>query len=123
MPFPYGFHNPALHRSPFNLHPVLSRRAGLLLALPVAAILAAYVLWPSVDTISLGFNEANLERLFGRWRSAGVRALVNSVGISLGTVALGGILGTSLAWAFFGSIFRSNERCKLALPFRWRCRR
>ncbi len=98
--------------------PVLSRRAGLLLALPVAAILAAYVLWPSVDTISLGFNEANLERLFGGWRSAGVRALVNSVGISLGTVALGGILGTCLAWAFFRFDFPLKRTLQIsaALP-------
>ena len=97
---------------------MLSRRAGFFFALPVAIILAAYVLWPSLDTFVLGINEANLDRFFGGWRSSGIRALMNSVGISLGTVALGGFLGTSLAWAFFRFDFplKRTLQVSAALP-------
>ncbi len=80
---------------------MLTRRTALLLAVPVAAVLLGYVVWPSLGTFALGLDGENLARLFGRGRAAGVRALLNSVGISAGTVVLGGAVGTALAWAFF----------------------
>ncbi len=100
------------------LRQLLSRRTGFLLALPVAIILVAYVLWPSVDTFVLGINGANLGRFFESWRSSGVRALSNSVSISLGTVVLGGVLGTALAWAFFRFDFplKRTLQVSAALP-------
>ncbi|WP_420455496.1 ABC transporter permease [Rubrivirga sp.] len=80
---------------------MLSRRAGWALAVPVAAVLVGYVLWPNVETFRLGLDGGLLADLFGRGRAAGTRALVNSVGVSLGTVALGGAVGTALAWALW----------------------
>lgn len=97
---------------------MLSRRTGYLLAVPVTLILLAYVLWPSLDTFLLGLNTENLSRFFGGFRAAGVRALINSVSISLGTVFLGGVLGTGLAWAFFRFDFplKTTLQISAALP-------
>ena len=80
---------------------MLSRRAGWALAVPVFVVLVGYVLWPNVETFRLGLDGELLADLFGRGRSAGTRALVNSVGVSLGTVVLGGAVGTALAWALW----------------------
>ena len=80
---------------------MLSRRAAWALAVPVVLVLLGYVVWPNVETARLGLDGALLADLFGRGRAAGTRALVNSVGVSLGTVALGGAVGTALAWALW----------------------
>ena len=80
---------------------MLSRRAGWALAVPVTLVLLGYVLWPNVETFRLGLDGALQGDLFGEGRSAGTRALVNSVAVSLGTVAGGGIVGTALAWALW----------------------
>jgi iron(III) transport system permease protein len=80
---------------------VLSRRASLLLALPVAAVLLGVVLWPNVATFRLGLDGAVLADLFGRPEAAGTRALWNSVWVSLATVAGAGAIGTALAWALY----------------------
>ena len=80
---------------------MLSRRAAWALAAAVGAILVGYVLWPNVETFRLGLDAGLLADLFGRERAAGTRALVNSVGVSLGTVVGGGVVGTALAWALW----------------------
>ena len=97
---------------------MLTRRAAWLLAIPVVLVLLGYVVWPSVGTFVLGLDGENINRFFGSSRAAGVRALWNSVGISLGTVALGGMLGTALAWAFFRFDFplRKTLQVVAALP-------
>lgn len=79
---------------------MLTRRGSTLLAVPVLLILAAYVLYPSLRTFELGLTAENYSRLFSSWSSANVRALFNSVFISMATVLGGGILGTTLAWCF-----------------------
>lgn len=78
---------------------MLTRRAGLLLAVPVALVLVGYVLWPTLETFRLGAG--HLDAFFGGWRGANVRALVNSVWISLATVAGASLVGTGLAWALW----------------------
>ncbi len=80
---------------------MLSRRAAWALAVVVALVLVGYVLWPNLETFRLGLDGGLLAELFGRGRAAGTRALVNSVGVSLGTVIGGGVLGTALAWALW----------------------
>lgn len=80
---------------------MLSRRAAWLLALPVALVLVGYVLWPNLATFRLGLDGALLFDLFGRGQAAGTRALVNSVGVSLATVASAGGIGTALAWSLW----------------------
>lgn len=80
---------------------MLSRRAAWALAVPVVLVLLGYVLWPNVETARLGLDAGLLRDLFGAGRAAGTRALVNSVGVSLGTVLGGGVVGTALAWALW----------------------
>ncbi|MEM0963339.1 MAG: iron ABC transporter permease [Bacteroidota bacterium] len=80
---------------------MLSRRAAWAITVPVTIVLLGYVLWPNIETFRLGLDGSVLADLFGRERSAGTRALVNSVGVSLGTVGLGGLVGTALAWALW----------------------
>ena len=79
--------------------PVLSRRALLGLTAFCLAVLAAYVVWPGLATVRLGLDREALAAVFGSGRAAGVRALVNSVGVSLATVAGAGVLGAGLALA------------------------
>lgn len=97
---------------------MLSRRATLLLFIPVLLILLGYVLYPSLRTFILGMSGENYSQMFASWRSANVRALVNSIGISLGTVFGGGVLGTSLAYFFFRYDFplRKTLMSVAALP-------
>ena len=78
---------------------ILSRRAAWLLAVPVAIVLVAYVLGPNLSTFRLGLDPEVLRDLLGSGRAAGVQALLNSVGVSLATVAGSLLVGTGLAWA------------------------
>ena len=80
---------------------MLSRRAAGALAAVVGVVLVGYVVWPNLATFRLGLDGPLLADLFGRTRAAGVRGLVNSVGVSLGTVAGGAVVGTALAWALW----------------------
>ena len=68
---------------------MLSRRGALLLFVVVLVVLLAYVLYPSLRTFALGLTADNLATLFSSWRSANVRALVNSVAISTPETKLG----------------------------------
>ncbi len=79
---------------------MLTRRATALLAIPLFFVLAAYVLYPSLRTFEIGVTVENYARLFSSWSSANVRALYNSVLISVTTVLGAGLLGTALAYFF-----------------------
>ncbi|MEP0546660.1 MAG: iron ABC transporter permease [Rhodothermales bacterium] len=95
---------------------MLTRRAALVLAVPVALVLLGYVLWPALRTFVLGVE--HLPEFFGGWRGANVRALINSVGISLATVAGASVVGTGLAWGLwrYGLPFRGALQAAAALP-------
>lgn len=79
---------------------LLGRRTTLVLFIPVLAILLGYVLWPALRVVVEGGRPEILGHLFGSRSSANVRALVNSVWISVWSVVGAGVLGTGLAWAF-----------------------
>ncbi|MEM1272059.1 MAG: iron ABC transporter permease, partial [Bacteroidota bacterium] len=80
----------------------MSRRLSLLLLVPVALVLVGYVLLPAWETVRLSIEDGTLWRLFEDGTSgAAWRGLVTSVGVSLVSVLLSGILGTSLAFAFY----------------------
>ncbi|MEX0600644.1 MAG: iron ABC transporter permease, partial [Rhodothermales bacterium] len=79
---------------------MLTRRATAYLAVPLLLILSAYVLYPSLRTFEIGMTIDNYARLFSSWSSANVRALYNSVFISITTVLGAGLLGTALAFFF-----------------------
>jgi iron(III) transport system permease protein len=80
---------------------MLSRRGALLLFIPVLLILVGYVLYPSLRMFAAGMDAEQYATLFSSWRSANVRALVNSVLISVYSVLGAGVLGTFLAYLFF----------------------
>ena len=80
---------------------MLSRRVALGLFVPVLLILAGYVLYPSLRTFAVGLTPEHVADVFSSWRSANVRALVNSLWISMLSVLGAGVLGTALAYAFF----------------------
>ena len=79
---------------------MLTRRATALLAVPLFLVLAAYVVYPSLRTFELAFRAENYARLFSSWSSANLRALYNSVFISVASVIGAGLLGTALAYFF-----------------------
>lgn len=101
---------------------LLSRRAYWALAVPVALVLVGYVLWPNLSTFRLGLDLTVLSELFGGWQSAGTRALVNSVGVSLATVVGSALVGVGLAWALyrvrlpFSGLLAAAAALPLALP-------
>ena len=101
---------------------MLRRRGTAYLAVPVLLVLAAYVLFPSLRTFSVGLLPENLGAIFSSWSSANVRALVNSVTISLASVAGAAVVGTGLAYFFHRFLFplrrtlRSLAAIPLALP-------
>ncbi|HEX7072182.1 MAG TPA: ABC transporter permease subunit, partial [Rhodothermales bacterium] len=78
---------------------MLTRRTAIVLGVAVLAILIGYVLYPSVELFAAGLRPSVYRRLFASWHNANVRALWNSVWISLATVAGAGILGSALAYA------------------------
>lgn len=80
---------------------LLTRRATWLLALSVGLVLVGYVLWPNLSTFRLGLDTHAFGELFGSWRAAGTRALLNSVGVSLATVVGAGLVGVALAWTLY----------------------
>ena len=97
---------------------MLTRRATYLLFVPVLLILLSYVLYPSLRTFWLGTSIENFERMFSSWNSANVRALFNSVTISILTVLGAGVLGTTLAYFFYRYDFplRKTLMSVAALP-------
>ncbi len=101
---------------------MLSRRSILLLSVPVLIVLLGYVLYPTLRTFYLGLDPGLYGAFFSSWRSANVRGLGNSVLVSVLTVAIGGVLGTLLAYAFyrfdfpFKNLLVSLAVIPLALP-------
>lgn len=84
---------------------MLGRRGSLVLAVFVLFVLAAYVVYPSLRTFVIGITPENYAAIFSSWSSANVRALTNSVMISIFTVFGAGIVGTALAYFFHRFIF------------------
>jgi iron(III) transport system permease protein len=97
---------------------LLDRRRSILLALPVVLVLGAYVLYPSLRMFAEGLGANELNRLFAGRGNANLRALYNSVLISLLSVAGAGVVGTGLAYAFFRFDFplRKTLMSVAALP-------
>ena len=101
---------------------MLDKRLSYWFFIPVLAILIGYVLYPSIRTFAMGASLEQYSEIFASWRSANVRALINSVYISLLTVVGAGVLGTGLAYFFFRFDFRfrsvlmSVAALPLALP-------
>ncbi|MDX1740232.1 MAG: iron ABC transporter permease, partial [Rhodothermales bacterium] len=56
---------------------------------------------PAVEVFERGLRWSILQQVFSSWRSANVRALVNSVAISIYTVLGAGAVGTFLAYLFY----------------------
>lgn len=79
----------------------MSRRGAWLLYLPVVLVLIGYVLYPSLRTFALGLDAEQFTRVFASARAVNVRALINSVQVSLFSVLGAGVLGTALAYFFF----------------------
>ena len=79
----------------------VGRRTALILFAVVLLILLGYVLWPALEVFSQGLRWSLMTQVFSSWRSANVRALVNSVAISVYTVAGAGVVGTFLAYLFY----------------------
>lgn len=97
---------------------MLTKRTSLLLAIPVGLILVAYVLYPALETFRLGLSAEGLRAFFSGGNTTGLRALWNSVLISLATVAGSAILGTLLAWILwrYAWPFRAALEALAALP-------
>lgn len=101
---------------------MLTRRATLLLTVAILTVLLGYVLYPSLRTFLTGLDAESWSTFLGGRRSANVRALYNSVGISIASVLGAGVVGTGLAYAFFRYHFPLQRTLKalaivpLALP-------
>ena len=101
---------------------ILQRRTATVLAIALLAILLAYVLYPSVRTFEAGLSLENWLRVFSSWSSANVRALYNSVSISIYTVVGSAVIGTGFAYALFRyqvparAFFATVAAIPLALP-------
>ena len=80
---------------------LVSRRAAWTLLGLILAIELGYILYPSIRVFLEGLRPSNATQLFTSWNSANVRALTNSVLVSIGSVVGSGILGTTLAYTFF----------------------
>ncbi len=80
---------------------MLSQRSAYFLYLPILLILLGYVLYPSLRTVLMSLDVDLYAAFFSGWRSANVRALGNSVMISVYSVLGAGLLGTLLAYLFF----------------------
>ncbi len=80
---------------------VLARRTSVVLFVLTVAVLVAYVVYPAASVFQTGLRIDVLSEVFASWRSSNVRALVNSVAISVYSVAGAGFVGTALAYVFF----------------------
>ncbi|TDI73443.1 MAG: iron ABC transporter permease [Bacteroidetes bacterium] len=96
----------------------LSRKAEIGLLICVILILGGYVLFPSLRLLAAGLVPENFTALFASWQSANVRALGNSVWISIASVAGSGVVGTTLAYVFFRFSFPMKQALSVmaALP-------
>lgn len=90
---------PMKHSGQGNLW--LSRRTNWALFALVTLVLLGYVLYPSLRLFREGLSLENLTGVFSSWSSANVRALGNSVWISIWTVVGAGLVGIGLSYWFF----------------------
>ena len=101
---------------------MVSRRAEISLGLGVLAVLVGYVLYPSIELFVTGLRPSVYSRLFSSLQNANVRALWNSVWVSLASVGGAGVLGTGLAYFLsrydfpFRRLMTSLAVLPLALP-------
>ncbi len=101
---------------------LLRRRSATVLAFLVLFTLLAYVLFPALRTFEAGLSLENWQRVFASSSSANIRALYNSVTLSIYSVLGAGALGTGVAWALYryhlpGSrLLRTLAAFPLALP-------
>ena len=96
----------------------LSRKTEIALFGITVLILGGYVLFPSLRLLFAGLVPENFASLFSSWQSANVRALGNSVWISVASVAGAGVVGTTLAYVFFRFSFPMKQALSVlaALP-------
>lgn len=80
---------------------LISRRVAFSLLAFVLAIELGYILYPALRVFLVGLNPENFVELFTTSRSANVRALTNSLLISVWTVIGAAGVGTALAYLFF----------------------
>lgn len=80
---------------------LFTKRMAYLLEGMVLLILLGYVLMPSLKTVEASWGWAQYKAYFQGWGSVNVRALWQTVWLSLCSVAGAGILGTGLAWLFY----------------------
>ena len=80
---------------------MLSRRHAIILSIPILFLLAGYLVYPALRTFTVGLQPDLLASFFSSWRSSNLRALWNSVFISVTTVAAAGVAGTALAYSFY----------------------
>lgn len=86
---------------PTNQSLWLSPQVAWLLFAILILVLGGYVLYPSLRLVAEGLRYPDPSALFSSTRSANVRALGNSVWISLWTIVGSAIVGISLAYLFF----------------------
>ncbi|MBT8399973.1 MAG: iron ABC transporter permease [Rhodothermia bacterium] len=79
----------------------IGRRTTIVLFAAATTILVAYVLFPALRVFVAGLDPDVVSRVFSSWRSANVRALYNSVAISIYSVLGAGVTGTTLAYLFY----------------------
>lgn len=75
----------------------------------VILILGGYVVYPSLQLVGEGLKFSAITGLFSSFRSANVRALSNSVWISLWTVMGSAVVGISLSYLFFRFDFKFKK--------------
>ena len=80
---------------------LLSRWTEVGLFVVIALVLIGYVVYPSLRMVVEGADPDSFARLFSSWASANVRALGNSIWISVASVAGAGLVGITLAYIFF----------------------
>ena len=79
---------------------MLSRRASYLLFFTLLTIAVGWVLYPTLRMFLIGIEPDNLRQIFAG-SSANLRAIYNSVYVSVLTVIGSAIVGTTLAYVFF----------------------
>lgn len=101
---------------------LLQRRSALILAGVLLLLLLAYVLAPALQTFAAGLSADNWRRVFSSMQSSNVRALTNSVSLSIFSVLGSAVLGTGVAWALYRykmpgrGLFATLAAVPLALP-------
>ncbi|NND71838.1 MAG: iron ABC transporter permease [Rhodothermales bacterium] len=78
---------------------MLPRKSAYALLAVLLVIALGWVLYPTLRMFALGLNVDNLQTILGS--NSNIRAIINSVTVSLYTVVGGSIVGITLAYVFF----------------------